>query len=166
MARQPKKQKHNAAGKSVNTGVKSDPPGDFKITTNSANAINVNIAPVAGGSIDPVIESETHDNGCNSIDAVIHSTSDGEINTGDGVEAAAATGNRNIDGTNTTGIINHTNTTETSVAGVADAVVNANVSQDGEGAVDALVQVSVHMPTLFYKYQISSYQTTNYRKPE
>ncbi len=166
MARQPKKQKHNAAAKSVVTGVKSDPPGNVEITTNSADAVNANIAPVASGGIDPVVESETHDNACNAVDAAIHSTGNGEINTGDGVEAAAATGNRDINGANTTGIINRTNTTETSVAGVANAVVNANINQDGEGAVDALVQVSVHMRTFFYKYQISSYQTTNYCKPE
>jgi hypothetical protein len=82
------------------------------------------------------------------------------------VEATAATANRDIDSANTTGVINRTNTTETSVAGVADAVVNANMNQDEEGAVDALVQVSVHMRTLFYKYQILSYLMTNYSKPE
>ncbi len=82
------------------------------------------------------------------------------------MEARVATGNRNIDGANTTGVINHTNTTETSVAGVANAVLNANINQDKEGAVDAMVQVSVHMHTLFYKYQILSYLTTNYSKPE
>ncbi len=82
------------------------------------------------------------------------------------MEAAAAAGNHNIDGTNTTGVINCTNTTEMSVAGVANAIVNANINQDGEGAVDALVQVSVHMHTLFYKYQILPYQATNYCKPE
>jgi hypothetical protein len=166
MARQPRKQKHNAAARSVNTGVKSDPPGNAEITTNSVNAINANIAPVASGGIDPVVESETHDNACNTVDAAIHSTGDGKIDTGDGVEAAAATGNCDIDGANTTGVINRTNTTETSVAGVANAVVNANINQDGEGAVDALVQVSVHMRTLFYKYQILSYQMTIYSKPE
>ncbi len=59
--------------------------------------------------------------------------------------------------------MNNANTTETSVAGVADAIVNdvvANnvlnniINKDGHGPVDALVQVSVHMHTLFYKYQI------------
>ncbi len=140
------------------------PPAMLK--SHGANAVNANIAPVASGGIDPVVESETHDNACNAVDAAIHSTGNGKIDTGDSVEAAAATGNRNIDSANTTGVINRTNTTEKSVAGVADAVVNANINQDKEGAVDALVQVSVHMHKLFYKYQISSYQTTNYCKPE
>jgi hypothetical protein len=82
------------------------------------------------------------------------------------MEATAATGNHDFDGANTTGIINCTNTAETSLAGVANAVVNANINQDGVGAVDVLVRVSVHMRALFYKYQISSYLTTNYSKPE
>jgi hypothetical protein len=165
MGRQPKKQKHNAAAKSVNTGIKSDPPGDVEITTNSANASNANIV-VASGGIDPVVESETHDNARNTVNAAIHNTGNGKIDAGDAVEATAATGNHNFDGANTTGVINRTNTTETSLAGVANAVVNANINQDGVGAVDVLVRVSVHMRTLFYKYQISSYMTTNYSKPE
>ncbi len=165
MGRQPKKPKHNAAAKSVNTGVKSDPLGNVKITTNSADAGNANIV-VASGGIDPVVKSETHDNARNTVDAAIHNTSYGEIDAGDTVEATAATGNHDFDGANTTGIINCTNTAETSLAGVADAVVNANINQDGVGAVDMLVRVSVHMCTLFYKYQISLYLMTNYSKPE
>jgi hypothetical protein len=120
---------------------------------------------VASGSIDAVVEYEAHDNARNAVDAAIHSTGDGKINAGDTVEATAATANSDINSANTTGIINRTNTTETSVAGVANAVVNANINQDKEGAVDALVQVSVHMCTLFYKYQILWYLTTNYSKP-
>jgi hypothetical protein len=165
MGRQPKKQKHNTAAKSVDTGVKSDPPGEVEITTNSANAGNANIV-VAIGSIDPVVESETHDNALNAVDAAIHNTGNGKIDAGDAVEATAATGNHNFDGAKTTDVINRTNTTETSLAGVANAVVNANINQDKVGAVDVLVRVSVHMHTLFYKYQISSYLTTNYSKPE
>jgi hypothetical protein len=134
-----------------------------KITTNSANAGNANMV-VASGGIDTVIESETHVNARNAVDAAIHSTGDGEIDAGDAVEATAATNNSNIDSANTTSVINHTNTTETSVAGVADAVVNTNINQDKEGAVDVLVQVSVHMHTLFYKYQILLYLPTNYSK--
>jgi hypothetical protein len=102
----------------------------------------------------------------NAVNAAIHSTGNGKIDAGDAVEATAATTNSNINSANTTGIINHTNTTETSVAGVPDAIVNANINQDEEGAVNALVQVSVHMRTLFYKYQILSYLTRNYSKPE
>ncbi len=111
MGRQPKKQKHNAAAKSVNTGVESDPPGNIKITTNSADAGNANIV-VASGGIDPVLESETHDNARNAVDAAIHNTGNGEINTGDAVEATAATGNHDFDSANTTGVINRTNTAE------------------------------------------------------
>jgi hypothetical protein len=165
MGRQPKKQKHNAASKSINTGVKSDPPGDIEITTNSAVANNANIV-VASGSIDPVVESETHDNARNAANAAIQNTSNGKIDAGDAVEATAATCNHNFDGPNTTGIINCTNTAEMSLAGVPDAVVNANINQDGVEAVDVLVQVSVHMRTLFYKYQILLYLMTNYSKPE
>ncbi len=165
MGRPPKKPKHNASAKSVNTGVESVPQVDVKNTTNSADAGNANMV-VASGSIDTVIKSETHDNARYAVIAAIHSTGDGEINAGDTVEATAATVNSNIDSANTTGVINRTNTTETSVAGVADAVVNPNINQDKEGAVDALVQGSVHMRTLFYKYQILSYLTTNYSKPE
>jgi hypothetical protein len=121
---------------------------------------------VASGSIDAVVESETHDNARNAVNAAIHSTGDGKIDAGDAVEATAATANSNIDSANTTGIFNCTNTTEASVAGVADAIVNANINQDKEGAVDVLVQVSVHMRTLFYEYQILSYLMTNYSKPE
>jgi len=151
MGRPPKKPKHNTSAKSVDTGVKSVPQVDVENTTNSANAGNVNMV-VASGDIDAVVESETHDNACNAIDAAIHSTGDGKINAGYAVEATAATANSNIDSANITGVINRTNTTEMSVAGVTDAVVNANINQDEEGAVDALVQVSVHMRTLFYKY--------------
>jgi hypothetical protein len=165
MGRPPKKPKNNASAKSVNTGAESVPQVDVENTTNSANAGNANMV-VASGGIDAVIESETHDNARNAVNAAIHSTGDGEINAGDAVEATAATANSNINSANTTGVINRTNTTETSVAGVADAVVNANINQDEEGAVDKLVQVSVYMRTLFYKYQILSYLTTNYSKPE
>jgi hypothetical protein len=165
MGRQPKKQKHTAAAKSIDTGIKSDPPGDVEITTNSANAGNANIVFASGG-IDPVIESETHDNAHKAINAAIHNTGNGEIDAGDAVEATAATGNHDFDGTNTTGVINRTNTAESSLTDVADAVVNANINQDGVGAVDVLVRVSVHMRTLFYKYQILSYLTTNYSKSE
>ncbi len=128
--------------------MESFPPVDAKNTTNSANASNANMV-VTIGSIHAVIESETHDTTCNAVDAAIHITGNGKIDTGDAVEATAATGNHNIDGANTTGIINRTNTTEMSVPGVANAVVNANINQDTEGDVDALVQVSVHMHTLF-----------------
>ncbi len=165
MGRPPKNQKHNASAKSIDTGVESVPQVDVKNTTNSADAGNGNMV-VASGGIDAVVKSETHDNACNAINAAIHSTGDSKIDADDAVEATAATANSNIDSTNTTGVINRTNITETSVAGVADAVVNANINQDKEGAVDALVQVSVHMRTLFYKYQILSYLTTNYSKPE
>jgi hypothetical protein len=151
MGRPPKNPKHNTSAKSVNTGVESAPQVNVKNTTNSANAGNANMV-VAKGGIDAVIESETHDNVCNAVDAAIHSTGDGKINAGDAVEATAATANSDIDSANTTGIINHTNTTETSDACDADAIVNANINQNKEGAVDALVQVSVHMRTLFYKY--------------
>ncbi len=153
MGRPPKKPKHNASAKSADTGIKSVPQVDIKNTTNSANAGNANMV-VASGGIDAVVESETHDNVCNAVDAAIHSIGDDKIDAGDTVEATAATANSNINSANTTGVINHTNTTEMSVAGVADAVVNANMNQDKEGAVDALVQVSIHMRTLFYKYQI------------
>jgi hypothetical protein len=165
MGRQPKTQKHNAAAKSVDTGIKPDPPGDVEITTNSADAGNANIV-VASGRIDPVVESETHDNARNAVNAAIHNTGNSKIIAGDAVEATAATGNHNFDGANTTGVINCTNTTETSLAGVIDAIVNANINQDGVGAVDVVVRVSVHMRTLFYKYQILPYLTTNYSKPE
>jgi hypothetical protein len=155
-----KKQKPNASAKSVDTGVESVPPVDVKNTTNSANASNPNIVVTSGG-IPAVNESETHDNARTAGDAAIHSTGDGEIDhktaaANDAMEATAATGNRNINGANTTGVINRT---------VADTV-NANINQDKEGAVDVLVQVSVHMRTLFYKYQISSYLMTNYSQPE
>jgi hypothetical protein len=165
MGRPPKKPKHNASTKSVDTGIESVPQVNVENTTNSADASNANMV-VASGGIDAVVESETHDNGRNAIDAAIHSTGDGKIDAGDAVEATAATANSNINSANTTGRINRTNTTEKSFAGVADAVVNANINQDKEGAVDALVQVSVHMRTLFYKYQISLYLMTNYSKPE
>jgi hypothetical protein len=160
MGNTPKKPKHNTSAKSVDTGVKSVPQVDVKNTTNSADAGNANMV-VASGSIDAVVESEAHDNARNAVDAAIHSTSDGKINAGDAVEATAATANSDINSANTIGIINCTNTTETSVAGVADAVVNANINQDKEGAVDALVQVSVHMSTLFYKYLSTLFQ--NYK---
>jgi hypothetical protein len=165
MGRPPKKPKHNASAKSVDTSVESVPQVDTKNTTNSADAGKANMV-VTSGSIDAVVESEAHDNTCNAVDAAIHSTGNGKINAGDAVEATAATANSDINSANTTGVINRTNTTDTSVAGVADAVVNANINQDKEGAVDFLVQVSVHMRTLFYKYQILSYLTTNYSKPE
>jgi hypothetical protein len=165
MAKQPRKQKHNAATKSVDTSVKSDPPDDVEITTNSNKANNANIV-IASGGIDPVVESETHDKARNVVVDAIDNTGNGKIDTGGAVEATAATGNHDFDGANTTGIINRTNTTETSFAGDVDAVVNANIHQDGDGPVDVLIQVSVHMRTLFYKYQILSYLTTNYSKPE
>jgi hypothetical protein len=165
MGRPPKKPKHNTSAKSVNTGVESVPQVNVENTTNSANAGNANMV-VASGGIDTVVESETHDNLRNAVNAAIHSTGDGKINAGDAVEAIAATANSDINSANTTGVINCTNTTETSVAGVTDTIVNANINQDKEGAVDALVQVSVHMRTLFYKYQIFLYLTTNYSIPE
>ncbi len=160
MGRPTKKPKHNASAKSDDTGVKSIPQVDIKNTTNSADASNVNIV-VASGGIDAVVESETHDNPRNAINAAIHSTGDGEIDEGDAVEATAATANSNIDSANTTGIINRTNTTETNVAGVTDAIVNANIIQDEEGAVVALVQVSVHMRTLFYMSNLLQFLLTN-----
>jgi hypothetical protein len=165
MGRPPKKPKHNTSTKSVDTGVESVPQVDIKNTTNSADAGNANMV-VASGSIDAVVKSETHDNARNAVDAAIHSTGDGKIDVGDAMEATAATANSAINSAITTGIINRTNTTEMSVAGVANAVVNANINQDKEGAEDALVQVSVHMRTLFYKYQVLLYLTTNYSKPE
>ncbi len=96
MGRPPKKPKHNASAKSVNTGVKSVPQVDVKNTTNSANAGNANMV-VASGGIDAVVKSETHDNVRNAVDAAIHSTGDGEINAGDAVETTTATTNSNID---------------------------------------------------------------------
>jgi hypothetical protein len=125
------------------------PPSDIEITTNSADAGNANII-VASGGIDLVVKSETHDNACNAVNAAIHNTGNGKIDAGDAVEATAATGNHNFDSANTTGVINCTNTAETSLTGVADAVVITNINQDGVGAVDVLVRVSVHMRTLFY----------------
>jgi hypothetical protein len=110
MGRPPKKPKHNASAKSVNTGIESVPQVNVKNTTNSANAGNANMV-VASGGIGAVVESETHDNACNAVDAAIHSTGDGEIDAGDAVEATAATANSDIDSANTTGIINCTNTT-------------------------------------------------------
>ena len=160
-----KKQKQNAAAKSVDTGVESDPPGDVKITTNSANAGNANMV-VASGGIDTVVESEAHDNARNAVDAAINNTGNGKIDAGNAVEATAASGNHDFDGANITGVINRNSTVETSFASVADAVMNANIHQDGVGAVDVLVRVSVHMHKLFYKYQILLYLTTNYSKPE
>ncbi len=166
-----KKQKVNANAKSVDTGVESDSPGNVEITTNSANAGSANIN-VASGGIDPVIKSTTtHNNACNTVVDAINTSRNGD----GGMEATAATGNHDNNSANTTGVMNNANTTETNVAGVADAVVNvvvANnvvnnvINKDRHGPVDALVQVSVHMHTLFYKYQISSYLTTNYSKPE
>jgi hypothetical protein len=166
-----KKQKVNANAKSIDTGIESDSPGDVEITTNSANAGSVNI-DVASGGIDPVVKSTTtHDNARNTVVDTINTSGNGDS----GMEATAATGNHDNNSANTTGIMNNANTTETSVAGVADAVVNDVVTndivnnvinKDGHRPVDALVQVSVHMHTLFYKYQILSYLTTNYSKPE
>ncbi len=165
MKRPPKKSKHNASAKSIDTGVEFVPQDDVKNTINSAKAGNANMV-VASGSIDADVESETLDNARNAVDAAIHSTGDCKINACDAVEATAATANSNIDSANTTGIINRTNTTETSVTNVANAVVNANINKDEEGAVDALVQVNVPIHTLFYKYQILLYLTTNYSKPK
>jgi hypothetical protein len=65
------------------------------------------------------------------------------------MEATAATGKHDFDDANTTGVINRTNTTETSFAGDANAVMNNNINKDGDRAVDVMIQVSVHMPTLF-----------------
>ena len=165
MGKIPKKPKHNTFAKSVDTGVKSVPQVNVKNTTNSADASNANMV-VASGGIDAVVESETHDNARNAVNVAIHSTGDGKIDTADALEATAATANSNINSANTTGVFNCTNITETSVACVANAVVNTNINQDEEGTVDALVQVSVPMRTLFYKYQILSYLMTNYSKPE
>ncbi len=147
MAKQ-KKQKHNAAAKSVDTGIKSDPPGEVEIAINSNDANNANIV-IASGGIDPVVESETHNNACNIIVDAINNTGNGKTDTGGAVEATAATGKHNFDDTNTTGIINRTNTAETSFAGDADAIVNDNINEDGDRAVDVMIQVSVHMHTLF-----------------
>jgi hypothetical protein len=166
-----KKQKVNADAKSVNTGVESDSPGNVEITTNSADTGSANII-VASGGIDPVVKSTTtHDNVRNTVVDAINTSRNGD----GGMEATSATGNQDNDSANTTGIMNNANTTETSVAGVPDAIVNNVVAdnvvnnvinKDGHRPVDALVQVSVHMHKLFYKYQISSYLTTNYSKPE
>jgi hypothetical protein len=125
MGRPPKKPKHNASAKSIDISVESVPQVNVKNTTNSANAGSANMV-VASGGIDAVVKSETHDNARNAINAAIYSTGNGKINAGDAVKATAAISNSNIDSANTTGIINCTNTTETSVAGVADAIVNTN----------------------------------------
>ena len=132
MARQQKKQKHNAAAKRVDSGVKSDPPGDIKIAINSNDADNANIV-IASGGIDPVVESETHENARNVVVNAINNTGNGKIDTGGAVEATAATGKHDFDNANTTGVINCTNTAETSFAGDADAVVNNNRNEDGDG---------------------------------
>jgi hypothetical protein len=142
------KQKHNAAAKSINIGIESDPPGDVEIAINSKDADNANIV-IASGGIDPVVESETHENAHNVVVDAINNTGNGKIVTGGAVEATAATGKHDFDNANTTGIINHTNTAETSFAGDADAVVNNNINKDGDRAVDVMIQVSVHMRTLF-----------------
>jgi hypothetical protein len=62
MERPPKKPKHNATTKSIDTGIESVPQVNVKNTTNSADAGNVNMV-VASGGIDAVVESETHDGG-------------------------------------------------------------------------------------------------------
>ncbi len=131
MAKQ-KKHTHNAAAKSVNTSVESDPPGDIKIAINSNDADNANIV-IASGGIDPVVESETHENARNVVVNAINNTGNGKIDTGGAVEATAATGKHDFDNANTTGVINCTNTAETSFAGDADAVVNNNINEDGDG---------------------------------
>jgi hypothetical protein len=152
-----KQQQVNADAKSVNTGIECDSPGDVAFTTKSANAGNANIN-VASGGIDLVVESTTtHDNARNTVVDAINTSR----NSNGGIKATAATGNND--------------TAETSVAGVADAVVNdvvANaiidniINKDEDGPVDVMIKVTVHMRTLFYKYQILSYLTTNYSKPE
>jgi hypothetical protein len=147
MAKQ-KKQKHNAAAKSVDTSVESDPPGDVEISINSNDADNANIA-IASGNIDPVVESETHKNARNVFVDAINNTGNGRIDTGGAVEATAATGKHDFDNANTTGVINRTNPAETSFAGDDDAIVKDNINKDGHGAVDVMTQVSVHMRTLF-----------------
>jgi hypothetical protein len=152
MAKQNKK--HNAAAKSADTGVESDPPSDIEIAINSNNADNANIV-IASGSIDPVVESETHENACNVVVDAINNTGNSEINTGSAVEATAATGKHNFNNANTTCVINCTNTAETSFAGDADAVMNDNINKDGDEAVDVITQVSVHMSTLFL--QVSNF---------
>jgi hypothetical protein len=148
MAKKKKKHTHNAIAKSIHTGVESDPPGDVEIAINSNDADNANIV-IASGGIDPVVESKTHENAPNVVVNAINNTGNGKIDTGGAVEATAATGKHNFDNANTTGVINRTNTAETSFAGGADAVVNNNINKDGDGAVDVMIQVSVHMRTLF-----------------
>jgi hypothetical protein len=124
------------------------PPGNVKIAINSNDANNANIV-IASGNIDPVVESETHKNARNVVVDAINNTGNGKIDTGGAVEATAATGKHDFNNANTTGVINHTNTAETSFTGDADAVVNDNINEDGDGAVDVMIQVSVHMRTLF-----------------
>jgi hypothetical protein len=63
--------------------------------------------------------------------------------------ATAATGKHDFNDANTTGVINRTNTAETSFAGDADTVVNDNINKDGDRAVDVMILLSVHMHTLF-----------------
>ncbi len=143
-----KKQKHNVDAKSVDTSVESDPPGNIEIAINSNDANNANIV-IASGGIDPVVESETHNNACNVIVDAINNTGNGKTDTGGAVEATAATGQPNFNDANTTGVINRINTAETSFAGDADAIMNNNINKDGDRAVDVMIQVSVHMHTLF-----------------
>jgi hypothetical protein len=147
MAKQ-NKQKHNATAKSVDTSVKSVPPGNIEITINSNNANNANIVIISGG-IDPVVESETHKNARNVVIDAINNTGNGKIDTGGAVEATAATGKQDFNNANTTGVINCTNTAETSFAGDTDAIVNDNINEDRDRAVNVMIQVSVRMCTLF-----------------
>jgi hypothetical protein len=154
VAKQTKKQKHNATTKRVNTSIESVPPGNVKITTNSADAGNANIL-VASGNIDTVVKSETHDNARNAVDDAINNTGNGKIDAGNAVEATAASGNHDFDGANITGVINRNSTVETSFASVADAVMNANIHQDGVGAVDVLVEVSKTQAYIFL--QVSNF---------
>ncbi len=72
-----KKQKVNADVKSLDTGIKSDSPGNVEITTNSADAGSANIN-VASGGIDPVVESTTtHDNARNTVVDAINTSGNG-----------------------------------------------------------------------------------------
>jgi hypothetical protein len=114
-----KKQKVNAEPKSVDTGIKSDSPGNVEIITNSADSGSANI-DVASGSIDPVVKSTTtQDNARNTVFDAINTSGNGD----GGMEATAATGNHDNNSANTTGVMNNANTTETSVAGVADVLL-------------------------------------------
>jgi hypothetical protein len=69
MERTPKKPKHNASVKSIDTGIESVPPVDIENTTSSADAGNANMV-VASCGTHAVVESETHDNARNAVNAL------------------------------------------------------------------------------------------------